>query len=231
MVGVGLENGHIHIHNLRKDATLMTFHQTGSAVTSLTFRTGETHRTPCVKSLSPSQSHVLESHRYNPISSPIDQQPFMASASTTGTVTVWDLEKRRVSTVIEDCHRGRVLSAQFLHGQPVLLTSGEDNTVKMWAFDQTDGGARVLRSRSGHYQPPSRVRFYGEAGKHLLTAGKDRTLRFFSTIADQQNVELSQGSVSKKAKKLQISAEMLKLPEISDFASGKSPPPLPLSFS
>lgn len=41
VVGVGLENGGIVMHNLKYDHTVMRFHQEWGPVTSLSFRTGE----------------------------------------------------------------------------------------------------------------------------------------------------------------------------------------------
>ena len=41
----------------------------------------------------------------------------------------------------------------------------------MWIFDMADGGARLLRQRSGHSEPPIKLRFHGNDGKMLLSAG------------------------------------------------------------
>ena len=38
-------------------------------------------------------------------------------------------------------------------------------------FDAADGTARLLRFRSGHAAPPTVVRYYGDAGTRLLSAG------------------------------------------------------------
>jgi len=42
----------------------------------------------------------------------------------------------------------------------------------MWIFDMADGGARLLRQRSGHSEPPTKLRFHGNDGQVLLSAGK-----------------------------------------------------------
>jgi len=44
----------------------------------------------------------------------------------------------------------------------------------MWFFDMADGGARLLRQRSGHSQPPIKLRFHGNDGQILLSAGLKR---------------------------------------------------------
>ena len=43
--------------------------------------------------------------------------------------------------------------------------------IKMWVFDMADGGGRLLRQRSGHSEPPIKLRFHGNDGQMLLTAG------------------------------------------------------------
>ncbi len=40
-------------------------------------------------------------------------------------------------------------------------------------FDAADGTARLLRFRSGHAAPPAVVRYYGDSGTRLLSAGGD----------------------------------------------------------
>jgi U3 small nucleolar RNA-associated protein 21 len=86
-------------------------------------------------------------------------------------------------------------------------------------FDHLDGMPRLLRSRSGHHSPPTFIRHYDPEGRFMLSAGRDRALRLFAVFRDEQNVELSQGSLSKKAKSLNKSAEELKLPYAVQFAS------------
>jgi len=65
---------------------------------------------------------------------------------------------RCASQMIADCHESSIASMAFLQSQPLLITSSGDNTLKIWIFDQADGSARLLRSRSGHSAPPNRVR-------------------------------------------------------------------------
>ena len=149
-----------------------------------------------------------------------DQDDILCVGDESGRVTVWDLEKRALRTVIVQCHEGPVVALKFLDGQPVMLSSGCDNSIKEWIFDRDDGDARLLRFRAGHSKPPTCVSFYGE-GKKLLAAGNDRTLRVFHTFRDQQNVELSQRNVSKRAKRIGVNEEELKLPPVTKIAWGE----------
>ena len=54
------------------------------------------------------------------------------------------------------------LSLHFFPGEPLLMSSGADNSIKHWLFDAADGTARLLRFRGGHAAPPTLVRHYGQ---------------------------------------------------------------------
>ena len=43
---------------------------------------------------------------------------------------------------------------------------------QVWIFDATDGGGRLLNMRSGHSAPPTFVRYHGNDGKDILSAGE-----------------------------------------------------------
>lgn len=187
-VAVGLNNGRVIIHNVRYDKPVIDFGHDGSGAP--------------VRSCSFSTGQG---------------EPVMAVGGDSGTVSVWSLEGKRLRTLITGAHDGGVVSARFFDGQPVLMTSGADNAVKHWIFDNQDGSARLLRFRAGHSAPPTHVTFYGE-GKRLLSAGGDRALRVFSTIQDQQSKELSQVNVERRAKKLKLAEQELKLPPIRGIA-------------
>ena len=42
-----------------------------------------------------------------------------------------------------------------------MLSNGSDNSLKLWIFDAPDGTARLLKQRSFHSAPPSKIQFYG----------------------------------------------------------------------
>jgi U3 small nucleolar RNA-associated protein 21 len=117
-----------------------------------------------------------------------------------------------------------VAHLSFLVGEPVLLSNGGDNAVKMWLCE--DNSARLLRERTGHSAPPSVVSFYSGgsnggfgAGRELLTASVDRSVRMFSLIQDQQSVELSQGKLESVAKKSGVQLAHFKLPPVTAMAA------------
>ncbi|KAF7560504.1 hypothetical protein G7046_g3645 [Stylonectria norvegica] len=170
---------------------------------------------------------------------------------SSGDVTFWDLNGGgRVMGVLRSAHnppshdgptaRGGISKVEFLTGQPVIVTSGLDNSLKSWIFDETPFSPvpRILHQRSGHAGPVNCLQFLpsdfdgAEAGnKWLLSGGKDRSLWGWSLRRDGQSTELSQGNIRKKAKKVGILAtnalahgptttlEDLKAPEITCLAS------------
>ncbi|KAI1273178.1 WD repeat domain-containing protein [Xylaria sp. FL0933] len=176
----------------------------------------------------------------------------MATATKeSGDITFWDLnDGGRVMGILRSAHNppardgakvrgGGVSKIEFLAGQPVLVTSGRDNSLKTWIFDQTPFSPvpRILQTRSGHAAPVTSLRFLpsdfdgAEAGnKWLLSAGKDRSLWGWSLRRDGQSTELSQGNIRQKAKKHGVLAmnalghgptttlEDLKAPEITCIA-------------
>ena len=151
-----------------------------------------------------------------------------------GDVTLWDLNNGgRIMGVLRGAHDppssmsggvvGGISRIEFLAGQPVLISSGLDNALRSWIFDETPFSPvpRILHSRSGHAAPVTRLDFLptdsdgaDAGGKWLLSAGKDQSLWGWSLRRDGQSTELSQGNVRRKAKKLGLVG--------SDLATGSS---------
>lgn len=94
----------------------------------------------------------------------------MAAGGGAGVVTVWDLEARRLATVLREAHDAPLTALHFFPGEPRLMSAAGDNSVKQWLFDNADGGGRLLRFRAGHAAPPACLRYYGD-GTRLLSAG------------------------------------------------------------
>lgn len=62
----------------------------------------------------------------------LDGQPILASASSAGHVALWDLnDGGRLLHLVRGAHDGAVTAVEWVPGQPVLVTSGEDNSVKV----------------------------------------------------------------------------------------------------
>ncbi|KAE9246299.1 hypothetical protein PF004_g4861 [Phytophthora fragariae] len=205
IVSVGLADGRLMVHHLQMDERVMDFKQEQqSGITAVSFRTDAGASTT----------------------------PLVVSGSRSGDIAVWNLQTKRLESVIAAAHDGAVVSLQFLANEPLLLSSGSDNSIKLWIFDHLNGGtARLLKSREGHRAPPTRIRYYGNNTLatmadgadgtccQILSAGQDRAFRVFHTAREQQSRELSQGPVLKKARRLNLRVEDLKLPPIVQFAA------------
>lgn len=137
----------------------------------------------------------------------------LASASASGNIAFWDLnENGRLLHNLRGAHDRATTAIEWVPGQPLLVSSGEDNSVKVrvhitescsetnfamtkkqWLFDSPTAAPRLLKFRSGHHEPPHLIRYYGDDGKQLLTASRDRSLRCTSVVRDSRSFELSQG--------------------------------------
>ncbi|RDK46653.1 Utp21-domain-containing protein [Aspergillus phoenicis ATCC 13157] len=142
----------------------------------------------------------------------------MATGSVeSGDVTIWDLNNggramgvlRRAHALAGESGSG-ISHLQFLDGQPVLVSSGKDNSLKTWVFDEIPFShiPRPLHVRSGHSAAITALEFLPSgsdgsefSGKWLLSASKDCSLWGFSVRKDSQNIEISQGAVEHKLKR------------------------------
>ncbi|KAK3705350.1 rRNA-processing protein utp21 [Vermiconidia calcicola] len=221
LVAIAYEKGPLLIHDIKTDLPVLHLNTAaGAPITSITFRTDN-------------------------LGAGSDGQKagVMATASTeSGDITLYDLNNGgRKAGVLRAAHAhptpstpGGVSRIEFLSGQAVLVSSGLDNSLKTWIFDQTPFSPvpRILHSRSGHGAPITNLHFLPSAsdgsddtGKWLLSASRDRSLWGWSLRRDGQSTELSQGAVAAKAKKQGLlaagnrdSLEELKCPPITSMA-------------
>lgn len=110
VVAIGSLSGNISILNIKTDTLLFSFFQRES-VTAISFLANST---ASAQSGDSQGSHA-----------------FMATASAGGDIAIWDLERRALFHTISGAHDAAVVSAHFLPGSPILLTSGADNSLKV----------------------------------------------------------------------------------------------------
>lgn len=61
-----------------------------------------------------------------------DNEPILATASLNGGLALWDLDQRgRLLHLLPNAHDGAIASLEWIPGQPLLITSGGDNTIKV----------------------------------------------------------------------------------------------------
>ncbi|KAG9293369.1 hypothetical protein G9A89_007615 [Geosiphon pyriformis] len=220
---LGSTQGTMQIWNIRTNKIIYSFASFGSPITCLTqspvvdvIAIGLLDGTIILHHIKADEritTYSQEGH-VTSISFRTDDLHIMATANIYGDIALWDLEKKSLFHLMKGAHDGLIPSIQFLNGQPILITSGNDNSVKEWIFDGTDGLPRMLKSRSGHHAPPTTIRYCDNNGHFILSAARDKSLRAFSVVRDSQSVELSQGSLSKKSKNLELKHDDMKLPQI-----------------
>ena len=61
-----------------------------------------------------------------------DGPPTLASASETGHISLWDLGSGgRLLHTVRGAHEGSISALEWISGQPLLISSGDDNSVKV----------------------------------------------------------------------------------------------------
>ncbi|KAL4811574.1 Utp21 specific WD40 associated putative domain-containing protein [Aspergillus unguis] len=199
VIAIAYKNGSISIQNIETHHALLSFHPDtphAPTITSIAFRSdgfgaGEDGR----------------------------QSGVMATASqASGDITLWDLNRAgRVTGVLRDAHKvfesdpsSGINHLEFLDGQPVIVSTGKDNSLRTWIFDESPFSPipRSLHSRRGHSDIIRTISFLPSpsdgsetTSKWLLSASRDSSFWGFSLRKDSQSAEISQGSVDKKAKK------------------------------
>eukprot|EP00117_Sycon_ciliatum_P046757 scpid15153/ scgid33462/ WD repeat-containing protein 36; T-cell activation WD repeat-containing protein len=226
---VGSHQGELQLWNLRTNKMVYSFPGWRSAVTAIvqapaldTVAIGLQDGSIIVHNIKADRTLMRFQQDWGPVmcmSFRTDGEPMLATGSSVGHIALWNLEKRQLSTIMLDAHGGSVAGMHFLQNQPMMVTNSADNSIKVWVFDQTDGSARLLRSRSGHSAPPVFAQYHGPTGHMILSAGMDRSVRILSVIRDSMNRELSQGSIERHAKKAKLSKEDLKLMPVTGLAS------------
>uniref|UniRef100_A0A8C6VFV6 WD repeat domain 36 n=1 Tax=Naja naja TaxID=35670 RepID=A0A8C6VFV6_NAJNA len=188
VIAIGLVIGHIIVHNIKFDETLMKFQQDWGPITAVSFRT--------------------------------DGHPVLAAGSPVGHIGLWDLEEKKLLGQMRDAHSTAISGMSFVQGEPLLITNGADNAIRVWIFDGPGGSGRLLRYRMGHNAPPTKIRHHGQNGQQILSASQDGTLQSFSTVHERFNKSLGRGSINKKkSKKKGLRNDTMALPPITTFAT------------
>ncbi|TSL28217.1 WD repeat-containing protein 36 [Bagarius yarrelli] len=226
----GSSQGSLQLWNIKSNKLLFTFPGWGSAVTVL-------QQTPAVDVVGvglASGQIVIHNIKFDEtlmkfqqdwgpitaLSFRTDGHSVMAAGSPVGHIGLWDLEDKKLMGQMRNAHTTAIAGLTFLHGEPLLLTNGADNAIRVWIFDVAGGEGRLLRFRMGHSAPPTKIKHYDQSGQHILSAGQDGSLQSFSTVHERFNKSLGHGSFTKKkAKKKGATYDTAKLPPITTFAS------------
>lgn len=207
---LGSEQGTLQLWNLKSSKLIYTFKRYESKITALECAPASDivavgMGNGRISLLNLKYDEVLmefnqEDGAVTAISFRTDGFPIMASGSTSGRVSLWDLEKRKLASILE-AHAEAVSSLVCFSSEPLMFTASPDNSIKLWIFDMPDGGPRLLRRREGHALPPLCIRYHGAGGRHIVSAGEDVSMRIFSTVSETLNRSMGQASYNRKAAK------------------------------
>jgi U3 small nucleolar RNA-associated protein 21 len=223
---LGSHQGSLHLWNIRTSHLVYSFPGWGSPVLVLT-------QSPALDVLGiglgdgsvllhniRTDELVMKFHQeWGPVTSlsfRTDGVSVLASGSPSGHVTLWDLDERKLCSVMRETHSGSIAAVEYFPNLPLMITNGSDNAIKIWIFDESDGSGRLLKERCGHSAPPTMIRFHPTISRMIISAGSDHTLRLVLLHNQTVTRELSQGSVHKKKRSHLI--ESRKLSNIIDFS-------------
>ncbi|XP_071800159.1 WD repeat-containing protein 36-like [Asterias amurensis] len=230
---LGSKQGTMQIWNIKSNKLVYTFKGWGSPITVIeqapavdVVAVGLEDGRTIVHNLRYDETIVTFTQDWGPvtaISFRTDGQPIMATGSTPGHIALWNLEEKRLQAQMRDVHKSGIAGMKFLSSEPVMVTNSADNALKIWVFDQPDGGGRQLRVRTGHSAPPAKIKFYGEQGQNILSAGQDSSLKSFSTLHEKHNKDLGQANLKKKLGNRKSNLKQrYKMAPITQFAAEKS---------
>eukprot|EP00917_Polyrhabdina_sp_WS-2016_P032788 GHVP01069841.1.p1 GENE.GHVP01069841.1~~GHVP01069841.1.p1 ORF type:complete len:891 (+),score=161.88 GHVP01069841.1:22-2673(+) len=95
----------------------------------------------------------------------------LASTTENGLIALWDLENQTLSSMVETAHLGRIVKAEFIKNEPLLLTSGDDNSLVCWQIHPKEKTCIELRARKGIPGPISKVAYYDDESKDIIASG------------------------------------------------------------
>ena len=122
------------------------------------------------------------------------REGMLVAGSSSSAMVLWDLERKKVHSVIDSAHSGEISTVSALSGLPLLVSAGFDNSIKVWIFDKADGGCRLLRERRGLTGEAHFLQMYGN---NELLVGAASGVGKVSLIQNQQNLIFSQNALEK----------------------------------
>ena len=146
----------------------------------------------------------------------------LVSATTSGSVVVWDLNEGMFRCFLQKPSESMgndtvgPAYAQFLGEEPIIVTAGADNSIRVYQFDETDLQGSIIRSKEGHANDCILAEFIDE--ERIISGGLDRTLRMCHVFSDSLALSLSQGKMGKLSKRTMCSVQDLLLPPVTSLS-------------
>ena len=214
VVSVGTASGLIVQFSIDSSTVLSAFHQHWGEVTALSYRTdGWPHLLSATK-----QGHVLTWH--------------LGDWEETGEDGPGWRRRPGFHAVAQWCHEGEVVCASYLPHEPIVVTSGKDNALRMYSVEGAEGSMRLLKARTGHSRHPHFIRWLAreETNKAsdavLLTGGENGSMRLWSLRRDEESRELGRRKVAPRSRRQLMIDEAPaqdELPAVTSFAVSMTP--------
>ena len=177
IIAISFDDGDIFLFNLKKDKIILILNSQYK-ITSMTFSSCNT------------MSHSL-----------------LVTSCNNGIINIWDLNKKSIHYSITSDFTN-VTNVLFLPEEPIMVaTSEQDNSIKMYKFENKTSIPQILKFRSGHKASPVHLRFYGESANEentqILSCDKFN-LRNISLLSEQMSKEFSSKKFNNSIKKHSI---------------------------
>ena len=177
IIAISFADGDIILFNLKKNKTVLKLNSQYK-VTSMTFSSCNT------------MSHSL-----------------LVTSCDNGIINIWDLNKKSIHYSITNDFTN-VSNILFLPEEPIMIaTSEQDNSIKMYKFENNTSIPQLLKFRTGHKSGPGHIRFYGESANEestqILSCDK-YSLRNISLLSEQMSKEFSSKKFNSSIKKHSI---------------------------
>ena len=124
-----------------------------------------------------------------------------------GIVNIWDLNKKSIHYTLNNDFTN-ISNILFLPEEPIMvITSENDNSIKMYKFEKNTSVPQLLKFRVGHTSSPLHLKFYGESANEesiqILSCDKTN-LRNISLLSEQISKEFSSKKFNNSIKKHKI---------------------------
>jgi U3 small nucleolar RNA-associated protein 21 len=130
VVGVGLADGRVLLHNLRFDEVVLSLSDAAGAGAGA----GRFARSKSALSAPARGGGSVGITCLSFSSGP--GLPLLAAGGAAGIVALWNLEGRCLHALLRDAHDRALLSLHFFPGEPRLMSSAADNSVKQWVSER-----------------------------------------------------------------------------------------------
>ena len=164
IIAINFDDGDIFLFNLKKNKIIIKL-SSQYKITSMTFSSCNT------------MSHSL-----------------LVTSCNNGIINIWDLNRKSIHYSITNDFTN-ISNVMFLPEEPIMIaTSEQDNSIKMYKFDNNTSIPQLLKFRTGHRSSPGHIRFYGESANEestqILSCDK-YNLRNISLLSEQMSKEFS----------------------------------------